>query len=162
MAAILRSLLTAVGLYMFTVAAAEAGAWDTPTEALSAPVEIIVYRSPSCGCCSKWIEHVKRHGFVVKDIKDEDMDAVKRRLGLPEQLQSCHTAVVGTYLVEGHVPAGDIKRLLKSKPKLDGLAVPGMPMGTPGMEMGARKDPFSVLGFTKDGRTTVFSDYRSY
>jgi hypothetical protein len=142
--------------------AAEGGAWDAPTEALSAPVEITVYRSPSCGCCGKWIEHVKRQGFVVKDMMEEDMDALKQRLGLPEKLKSCHTAVVGDYLVEGHVPAGDIKRLLRSKAKLAGIAVPGMPVGTSGMDVGGRKDAFSVLGFWKDGRTTVFSDYRSY
>ena len=162
MAAILRSLLTAIGLSVVGAVAADAGVWDAPTEALATPVEITVYRSPSCGCCGKWIEHVKRQGFVVKDIREEDMDAVKKRLGVPERLKSCHTAVVGDYLVEGHVPAGDIKRLLKNKPKLDGLTVPGMPVGTPGMEMGGRKDAFSVLGFWKDGRTTVFSDYRSY
>ncbi|MBM4200195.1 MAG: DUF411 domain-containing protein [Gammaproteobacteria bacterium] len=161
MAAIARLMTTLVALCA-TVAGAEPGFWDQPTEALSAPVEIVVYRSPSCGCCGKWLDHVRRHGFAVQDIKGDDMDALKRRLGIPEKLKSCHTGIVGGYLIEGHVPAADIKRLLRTRPDLAGISVPGMPVGPPGMEMGSRKDPFTVLGFAKDGRTSVFTDYTSY
>lgn len=155
-----RTLAVVAALYAASVGA-ESGLWDKPTAALPTPVEITVYRSPSCGCCGKWIDHVKRHGFTVKDIQEADMDTLKRRLGVPEKLKSCHTGVVGGYLIEGHVPAGDIKQLLKTKPKLAGIAVPGMPVGTPGMEMGSRKDAFAVMGFSKEGQTSIFSDYAS-
>jgi hypothetical protein len=122
-----------------------------------------VYRSPTCSCCGKWIEHVKAQGFTVEDIKSGDMDQVKDRLGVPEALRSCHTASVGGYVVEGHVPAADILDLLKQKPKdAAGLAVPGMPAGTPGMEMGGRKDPFDVVEFDKQGKTRVRHEYRNY
>jgi hypothetical protein len=144
------------------VLGAEPSLWDQPTEPLAKPTEITVYRSPSCGCCGKWLDHMKQHGFSIKDVKDNDMDGIKRKLGVPASLHSCHTGVVDGYLIEGHVPAKDVKNLLKTKPDLAGLAVPGMPVGPPGMVMGSRKDPFAVLGFTKDGRSSVFSDYSSY
>ncbi|MDD2769597.1 MAG: DUF411 domain-containing protein [Methylococcus sp.] len=111
------------------------------------PVEATVYRSPTCGCCKKWVEHIQTNGFAVKDIVKDDMAAVKRELGVPENLASCHTAVIGGYRVEGHVPAADIRQLLEAKAPLLGLSVPGMPAGTPGMEMGGRKDAYSVIGF---------------
>ncbi|MEW6036917.1 MAG: DUF411 domain-containing protein [Pseudomonadota bacterium] len=112
-----------------------------------APVEATVYRSPSCGCCKKWVEHIQANGFVVKDIVKDDMAAIKRELGVPENLASCHTAVIGGYRIEGHVPAADIRKLLDAKAPLLGLSVPGMPAGTPGMEAGGRKDAYSVVGF---------------
>jgi len=119
---------------------------------------ITVYRDPNCGCCTKWIEHLIRHGFRVKDNKSAEMTEIKRGLGVPESLESCHTGVVNGYVIEGHVPAADIKRLLKQKPKVAGLAVPGMPMGSPGME-GPRKDRYEVLSFDKTGRTRVFAKH---
>ncbi|HEX3533595.1 MAG TPA: DUF411 domain-containing protein [Gemmatimonadaceae bacterium] len=119
---------------------------------------ITVYKDPSCGCCKNWIEHLKKHGYAV-DAKDTpDMAAVKRTLGVPGALTACHTAVVNGYLIEGHVPATDIARLLKEKPKVAGLAVPGMPMGSPGME-GPRQQHYQVLSFDKSGKTKVFASY---
>jgi hypothetical protein len=119
---------------------------------------ITVYKDPSCGCCKNWIEHLLKHGYRV-DAKDTPaMADVKRALGVPEALTSCHTAVVNGYLIEGHVPAADIARLLKQKPKIAGLAVPGMPMGAPGME-GPTSQHYQVLSFDKSGKTKVFATY---
>lgn len=136
-----------------------AGRWDEPTPPLAKPVEMTVYRNPTCGCCGKWLDHVRQHGFQVTDVLSEDMNAVKKRLGVPQNLASCHTAVVGGYVVEGHVPAGDIKKLLTDKPPLAGIAAPGMPQGSPGMEMGGRQDAFSVMSFDKEGKTATFNQY---
>lgn len=123
------------------------------------PVEATVYRSPTCGCCKKWVEHIQANGFAVKDIVKDDMAAVKRELGVPENLASCHTAVIGGYRVEGHVPAADIRRLLDAKAPLLGLSVPGMPAGTPGMEMGGRKDAYSVIGFGPGASVQTVHEY---
>lgn len=123
----------------------------------AAPV-VTVYMSPECGCCGLWVEHLKANGFAVRTHAVEDVTPYKRKLGVPGRLASCHTAVVGGYTIEGHVPAADIKRLLAQKPKAKGLAVPGMPHGSPGMESG-RNDPYDVLLFQADGRTTVFRSY---
>jgi len=117
---------------------------------------ITVYKSPTCGCCSKWVRHLQDNGFEVKAIDRNDMNSVKSQSGIPRQLASCHTAIVGGYVIEGHVPAADIKRLLKERPAVTGLTVPGMPMGSPGME-GPRQDRYNVLTFTKSGDSAVFS-----
>jgi hypothetical protein len=120
--------------------------------------KITVYKDPSCGCCKSWIEHLIKHGYAV-DAKDTPaMTEVKRTLGIPDALTSCHTAVVNGYLIEGHVPAADIARLLKEKPKVAGLAVPGMVTGSPGME-GPSKQHYQVLSFDKNGKTKVFASY---
>ncbi len=121
--------------------------------------DITVYRSPSCGCCSGWIKHLQEHQFNVIDIKTNNMNKLKQKYGIPSKLASCHTAIIDDYVIEGHVPAADIKQLLSQKPNIIGLTVPEMPVGTPGMEMGNRKDPFSVLTFDKDGNTTIFKQY---
>jgi hypothetical protein len=119
---------------------------------------ITVYKDPSCGCCKSWIEHLIKHGYGV-DAKDTPaMAEVKHPLGVPDALTSCHTAVVNGYLIEGHVPAADIARLLKEKPKVAGLAVPGMVTGSPGME-GPSKQHYQVLSFDKNGKTRVFASY---
>ena len=159
----IKGLIAAGAISFFVNGTAEAsqGSWDKPTPALPNPAEITVYRSPTCGCCAKWLEHMKKHGFLIRDIQEMNMDAIKRKLGVPLELQSCHTGVVDGYVIEGHVPAGDVKKLLGTKSDLAGLAVPGMPAGAPGMEMGERKDPFAVVGFGKDGKTRVFSEYGS-
>ena len=156
--ALFKTLPILLALLSLSVQAGE-GAWDRGAPVLSEPVEMTVYRSPTCGCCGRWLEHMKKNGFAIKDIKTGDMDAVKRRYGVPKSLQSCHTALVAGYVVEGHVPAGDVAELLKKRPGAVGLTVPGMPMGTPGMEMGGRADPFAVLEFDKDGTTRVFHEY---
>ena len=118
-----------------------------------------VYKHPSCGCCAKWIEHVEKHGHKVKVVATEDMMAVKKRLGVPESVISCHTTKVGNYVVEGHVPAADIKRLLDQKPKARGIAVAGMPMGAPGMEHGDHRQPYSTMLIGIDGQTSVFAKH---
>ena len=119
---------------------------------------ITVYKDAACGCCKSWIEHLIKHGYRV-DAKDTpDMTDIKRSLGVPEELSACHTAVVNGYLIEGHVPAADIARLLKEKPKVAGLAVPGMPMGSPGME-GPRTQRYQVLSFDTAGKTKIFTSY---
>ncbi len=119
---------------------------------------ITVYKSPTCGCCVKWVRHLQDHGFKVAAINREDMNSVKSAAGIPRRLASCHTAIIDGYVIEGHVPAADIKRLLKERPDVAGLTVPGMPMGSPGME-GPRQDRYDVLTFTREGDTTVFSSY---
>ena len=117
---------------------------------------ITVYKDPSCGCCKNWIEHLLKHGYRVITNDTRDLASVKRTLGVPERLQSCHTAMVGGYLIEGHVPADDIARLLTQRPKIRGLAVPGMPMGSPGME-GPNRQSFAVLTFDAAGKTQLFA-----
>lgn len=126
--------------------------------------DIKVYRSEKCGCCKGWIDHLKKHGFKVEDIVSEDMNAVKQKLGVPENLASCHTAVIDGYVIEGHVPAQDIIRMLAKKPAIHGLTVPEMPVGTPGMESmdNNQKDAFNVIAFDKQGKYSVFRRYEEY
>lgn len=119
--------------------------------------QLTVHKSPYCGCCAKWIEHVEKHGFTVKVIETEDMAAVKKRLGVPDKMASCHTTQVGGYFIEGHVPAGDIKRLLAQKPKAAGIAVPGMPAGSPGMEAGGQKQPYATMLVGMDSKSSIFA-----
>lgn len=124
--------------------------------------KVNVYKSPTCGCCSLWVEHLKTNGFEVEaqNVSDTQLNAIAMQGGVTDDLRSCHTAKVGNYTVEGHVPAADIHRMLKDKPAIAGIAVPGMPMGSPGMEQGGRKDPFDTVAFTKDGKKTVFEKHR--
>jgi hypothetical protein len=119
---------------------------------------ITVYKDPGCECCKSWVEHLIKHGYRVDSKDTPNMSEIKRSLGVPDALSACHTAVVDGYLIEGHVPAADIGRLLKKKPKVAGLAVPGMPMGSPGME-GPRTQHYQVLSFDKAGKTKVFASY---
>ena len=123
------------------------------------PVDIVVYRSPTCNCCEKWLEHLKKNNFNVKDIVTDDVQAIKKKYGVPEEMASCHTAIVDGYVIEGHVPASDIMRLLKTKPKILGIAVPGMPSGAPGMEMSGRKDSYNVMSFDKENHYEIFNSY---
>lgn len=118
---------------------------------------LTVYKSPSCGCCTKWIEHVEAHGFAVKVVQTDDMMAIKKRLGVPDEGMSCHSTKAGNYVVEGHVPAADIKRLLAQKPKARGIAVAGMPMGSPGMELGGQRQPYATMLIGANGKMTVFA-----
>jgi len=122
----------------------------------SAAADIVVYKSPTCGCCGKWVKHMEDAGFRVDVENRRDLAPIKRELGVPERMQSCHTAKVGDYIVEGHVPADLVKRMLDEKPDIKGLAVPGMPMGSPGME-GPRQDPYDVMAIGNDGRLQVFA-----
>lgn len=120
---------------------------------------LTVYKSASCGCCTSWVAHVRANGFTVRTVDTEALGAVKRDLGVPPRLASCHTVIAGAYLVEGHVPAADIKRLLAEKPAVRGIAVPGMPLGSPGMEQGPPSgyERYEVLAFTAAGATSVFA-----
>lgn len=119
-----------------------------------------VYKSPTCGCCKAWIDKMRTAGFEVRvtDLDEAALQAEKARRGVSDKLASCHTAIVNGYVVEGHVPADDIRRLLKEKPAVAGLAAPGMPRGSPGMEMpDGSKDPYNVLSFTRAGKATVYA-----
>lgn len=144
---------------MLTAPLAVAGEWDKAQLALETPVDITVNRSPNCQCCHKWIEHLQAHGFNVIDEVSHNLETVPARANVPNELRSCHTAVVDGYLIEGHVPADDIKQLLLQKPDITGLTVPQMPVGTPGMEMGPRKDNFTVISFDKAGQYRIFNRY---
>ena len=124
----------------------------------SEPLSIDVHRDANCGCCKDWISHLQDNGFTVNDHVETDMRAVKQRLGVPPRLASCHTGVIDGKFVEGHVPAEQV-RLLAKRNDLKGLAVPGMPMGSPGMEMGDHKDAYQVIGVTQDGQDTVVANY---
>ena len=123
-----------------------------------APV-VEVFKSPTCGCCALWVKHLEASGFRTKVTNVDDMTQVKAKYGVPGRLQSCHTGVVDGYVLEGHVPAADVQRLVKDKPAVAGVAVPGMPIGSPGMEVGSTVQRYDVLTFTKTGQTTVFASY---
>lgn len=122
------------------------------------PIAIDVHRDPNCGCCKAWISHLEANGFAVTDHVEKDMAAVKSRHGVPHSLGSCHTAVIDGKFVEGHVPAADILKL-RQQPDLIGAAVPGMPAGSPGMEMGDRQDAYQVVGVARNGSQRVLADY---
>ena len=133
------------------------GSFAAPEPAIA----VQVWKDPHCGCCRDWIAHMERNGFKVS-VHDQGNSAARARLGMPQNLGSCHTALIRAYVVEGHVPAADIHRLLKDRPTALGLAVPGMPIGSPGMDglaYGSRRDPYPVLLVRKDGSTTVFSNH---
>ncbi len=119
--------------------------------------EITMYKNPECGCCNKWISYLKKHNFNVTEINTRDVFAEKKRLGVPEKLAACHTAVIDGYVVEGHATIRDIKRLLLLRPDVTGIAIPGMPIGSPGMEQGNTKEKYNVMTFDKNtGNTEVF------
>lgn len=121
---------------------------------------MIVYKSPTCGCCQEWIAYIRRHGWTVAVQEMEDLSALKAKHGVPEHLQSCHLALIDGYVLEGHVPVPEITKLLRERPALLGLAVPGMPMGSPGMEMpNGAQDAFDVVSFDAQGATAVFAHY---
>lgn len=133
------------------------------TLGLSVPAvaaDLVVYKSPYCGCCTAWIQHMEQNGFTVAVQNREEMATMKKELGVPEAMASCHTGVIDGYVVEGHVPAADVRRLLVEKPAVKGIAVPGMPTGSPGMEVpGEKADPYQVVTFTKEGKVQVFANH---
>ncbi len=133
-----------------------------PLSAKTRPL-IEVWKDANCGCCKDWVSHLEAGGFQVR-VHDSGNTAARTRLGIPDKLGSCHTAQVGGYAIEGHVPARDIHRLLKERPKAIGLAVPGMPVGSPGMDApvyGGRKDPYDVLLVLEDGKSRIYQPYPS-
>ncbi len=134
-----------------------AGEGDRPVEAT--PTEVTVFRSPTCGCCGLWADHMRESGFDVDERMMSDMDGVKQELGVTPAMASCHTAIVGHYILEGHVPASDVQRLLAAQPDVAGIAAPGMPMGSPGMEQDGRVDPYTVFSFDEAGNATPFAEH---
>jgi hypothetical protein len=150
-------------MYLFPFAAQAAPAdWSEPGETYSGNKYIEVYYSKTCGCCKNWMKHLKDHQFTINPIAEADMQSIKNRYGVEGQYASCHTAIIDGYVIEGHVPADDIKRLLKQKPDIKGLSVPAMPVGTPGMEQGDRKDPFHVITLPETGKPEIFRTYKNY
>ena len=128
--------------------------------ALAGAESIEVWKSPTCGCCGKWVDHLEANGFNVKakNTSPGMLDHIKREAGIPDKLASCHTGMIGGYVVEGHVPAEDIKRLVDERPDAIGLTVPNMPLGSPGMEQpDGKTEPYDVLLVKKDGSTVVFA-----
>ena len=133
----------------------------SPIAAVEAAVQpqLVVYKSATCGCCKVWVEHMRKHGFATEVHDVDNLSPVKEKAGIPYGMGSCHTAHVGGYFVEGHVPAEQVLRLLKEKPTAKGLTVPGMPIGSPGMEQGDVKQPYEVHLVHTDGTTSVYAKY---
>jgi len=130
--------------------------------AKSASNELVVYKSASCGCCGDWVEHMEENGFTLQVHNTNDLNSIKQKAGLTPRLASCHTAFINGYVIEGHVPANDVKRLLAEKPEIKGLTVPGMPAGAnvPGMEVSTENAEFDVLGFKEDGTVQRWNHYQ--
>ena len=146
--------------FIQAAAASAAGLIVLPTlvQASSAATPITVYKTPTCGCCKAWIEHLQKNGFAPTTHDLNDLSETKDMLGVPDALRSCHTAVIGRFVIEGHVPADLIKKVVAEKPAgVLGLAVPGMPTGSPGMEVPGRKDAYDVIAFRRDGKRTIYA-----
>ncbi|MBY0508272.1 MAG: DUF411 domain-containing protein [Bryobacteraceae bacterium] len=118
-----------------------------------------VYKTPTCGCCGKWVDHMRANGFTVVVKEVDSTEPIRKQFGVPEKLASCHTGIIAGYAVEGHVPAAEVRRMLKEKPKGKGIAVPGMPLGSPGMEQGSTKQTYWVLLFDGEGATKEYQRY---
>jgi hypothetical protein len=154
--------LAALLLAASTIGATESPRASTPAQSPAKPDPAVmdVYKTPTCGCCSKWVDHMRAAKFQARvvDMPQEELDKVKAKHGLPPTLASCHTAIVGGYVIEGHIPADQVRKLLKERPKVAGIAVPGMPIGSPGMEVpGRRGMTYNVFTFDKQGKTQIFS-----
>ncbi len=147
----IRALLAAIALGLLPVNPVSAG--DGIVK------DIVVYKNPECGCCTKWVRYLETQGYNVTIESTRDVYEVKKRLGVPEKLAACHTAVIDGYVIEGHITHRDIKRLLLFRPDVTGIAVPGMPIGTPGMEQGNIKQPYKVMTFDAQGNTEVFVEH---
>ena len=154
-----------LGVLAVLAVVAFAGGWlwggrtqSPPTAAAAAGAKVVMYQNPACGCCGKWARHMREAGFEVEVHKTAELNAIKAREGIDAKIAACHTAYVNGYIVEGHVPAQDVKRLLAERPDVRGITVPGMPSGSPGME-GAYSEPYEVLTFDAAGNTTVFAQH---
>lgn len=148
---------TVVGWRSGVLALAASMALAGTSVVFAAGEEVVIYKDPACGCCGKWARHLEAAGFKVREVPTSLMDQVKREAGVPRTLGSCHTAKVGRYVIEGHVPAADITRLLAEQREVTGLSAPGMPQGSPGMEGPYPPDRYEVVSFTRDGRFEVFA-----
>lgn len=148
-------LLTQSALADKTAAGAEVPEWQQTGQ------DMKVFKTPQCGCCTDWVVYMRDEGFTVEavDVSQQQLNEIKQAAGLSRELASCHTGFIDGYVIEGHVPAEDVRRLLDERPALSGLAVPGMPVGSPGMEMGDRYDPYHVVSFDDDGGMDIFSSY---
>lgn len=145
-----------LGLSLAVIAAVGVIAIDRDSVA----ADMVVYKDPNCGCCGKWIEHMEKAGFDVEVRNQRDVNPIKTAQGVPRNMRSCHTAVVEGYFIEGHVPAQDVRNLLVRKPSIKGLAVPGMPVGSPGMEVPGREPvKYTVYAIGSDGRRTAFAEH---
>lgn len=157
---VLSALILLMGTGLFSQTYADA----TPQSALQQATsnEMVVYKSASCGCCGDWVEHMEENGFKLKVHDTNDLNSIKQKAGLNPKLASCHTAFIDGYVIEGHVPANDVKRLLAEKPEIKGLTVPGMPAGAnvPGMEVSDKNAEFDVLGFKEDGTVQRWNHYQ--
>ncbi|MGE3841065.1 MAG: DUF411 domain-containing protein [Vicinamibacterales bacterium] len=161
------AIVVAVGVVLFAgrhtenVVTSAAGAIATASDRAESAFPVVdVYKTPTCGCCSKWVDHLRQEGFEVRTTDMRDLTDFKVSHGVPRQVESCHTALVGGYVIEGHVPGSDVRRLLEERPSIAGLAAPGMPVGSPGMEVpGAETPPYDVIAFDKDGATRVFATH---
>ena len=146
-----------VALFFGVAVALASGAWMQAQARPAAKPQMTVYKDASCGCCMKWVEHLQANGFEVKALDVPDIDQVKRTYNVPASVSSCHTGIVNGYVVEGHVPADAVAKMLREKPAIAGIAVPGMPAGSPGMEVpGGRVQPYTIMAFDKGGKTTEY------
>ena len=158
-------LITRLRQYLMWMIAILLLCFGSPAAAMASTAgeEVVVFRSAYCECCEAWESHIAEAGFVVQDHVADDMDGIKEAMGVPADSASCHTARVSGYVVEGHVPAASIQRMLKERPEIKGLAAPGMPMGSPGMEVdGMVADPFSVFSIANNGTMVEFDFYGSH
>jgi hypothetical protein len=155
--------LVAIGASVVAVVAIAAYAVQAQREGGAQPPRTMVmevYKTPTCGCCSLWVDHMRAAGYDVtaKDVTQAELDSVKAKHGVPAEMASCHTGLIDGYAIEGHIPAREVTRFLKERPAVAGLAVPGMPIGSPGMEVpGTRPRPYTVLTFDRAGQTKVFA-----
>jgi hypothetical protein len=144
--------------FLVAVVAAQGGVIAQRSGGTKLPA-VVVHKDPNCGCCTLWGKHMEQAGFTMTYVNSTDLPAVRNKHRVPPTLTSCHTAVVDGYVIEGHVPAADVKRLLATKPKVAGLAVPNMPIGSPGMEQGNRKQSYAVMSFDASGKTAIFAEH---
>ena len=144
---------TALGLVLAAVPASACAS------AAKRPAQLTIYKSPYCGCCGAWVKHVKTSGLATTVKEMEDVTSIAKKLGVPDAMRSCHTAVIDGYFIEGHVPAADIRKLLRERPKARGITVPGMPIGSPGMEQGDRRDAHETLLVLADGSSRIFAKH---
>jgi hypothetical protein len=149
------ALLTATLATIGALGASSRPTIEPPSRRAAVAPTVTVYYSPTCGCCKKWVDHLNANGFTTKSVEQEDLSQLKADLGVTAKVRSCHTAMVEGYVIEGHVPAADIARLLSEKPRIAGLAAPGMPAASPGMDSG--KAPYDVVTFDAKGNTTVWA-----
>lgn len=151
----IRALVIALVTATVSMTGATSGRQQAPQGAM-----VQVYKTPTCGCCANWVKHLQAHGFATQVSELENLSELKAKHNIPGPAQSCHTATVDGYLLEGHVPAADVRRLLKERPAVLGLAVPGMPIGSPGMEVpNVKPTPYDVMTFDRDGQLKVYSSH---